>query len=71
MMLQRLPAVAEYAAPSRFFNRLDTLPIFVGDQDLTRIDLERGKSLIVCFETKRDQFMKYSIMQLISQKFGM
>jgi inosine-uridine nucleoside N-ribohydrolase len=71
MTLHDQLAVAESAAPGRFFNRQETLPIFVDDQGFTRIDRERGKPVIVCLEPKRDEFMKYYIGQLISQKLGM
>jgi purine nucleosidase len=71
MTLHDQLAVAESAAPGRFFNRLETLPIFVDDQGFTRIDRERGKPVIVCLEPKRDEFMKYYIGQLIGQKLGM
>jgi hypothetical protein len=64
-------APAESAAPGRFFNRFETLPIFVDDQYFTRIDCERGKPVIVCLEPKRDEFMNYYIEQLIGQKLGM
>jgi inosine-uridine nucleoside N-ribohydrolase len=70
MTLHDQLAVAESAAPGRFFNRMETLPIFVDDQGFTRIDRERGKPVIVCLEPKRDEFMKYYIEQLISQKLG-
>src|SRR5262245_32906949 len=71
MTLHDQLAVAESAAPGRFFNRLETLPIFVDDQGFTRIDRERGKPVIVCLEPKRDEFIKYYIEQLISQRLGM
>lgn len=71
MTLHDQLAVAESAAPGRFFNRFETLPIFVDDQGFTRIDRERGKPVIVCLEPKRDEFMKYYIEQLISQRLGM
>ncbi len=71
MTLHDQLAVAESASPGRFFNRLETVPLFVDDQGFTRIDPERGKPVIVCLEPKRDEFMKYYIGQLISQKLGM
>jgi inosine-uridine nucleoside N-ribohydrolase len=70
MTLHDQLAVAESAAPGRFFNRMETLPIFVDDQGFTRIDRERGKPVTICLEPKRDEFMKYYIEQLISQKLG-
>jgi purine nucleosidase len=71
MTLHDQLAVAEAAAPGKFFNRIETLPIFVDDQGFTRIDRERGKPVLVCLEPKRDEFMKYYIDQLIGQKLGM
>jgi purine nucleosidase len=71
MTLHDQLAVAESAAPGRFFNRFETLRIFVDDQGFTRIDRERGKPVIVCLDPKRDEFMKYYIEQLIGQKLGM
>jgi purine nucleosidase len=70
MTLHDQLAVAESAAPGRFFNRFETLPIFVDDQGFTRIDRERGKPVTVCLEPKRDEFMKYYIERLIGQKLG-
>jgi inosine-uridine nucleoside N-ribohydrolase len=71
MTLHDQLAVAETAAPGRFFNKLETLPIVVDDQGFTRIDRERGKPVTVCLEPKRDEFMKYYIGELIGQKLGM
>ncbi len=71
MTLHDQLAVAETAAPGKFFDKLETLPLFVDDQGYTRIDRERGKPVTVCLEPKRDEFMKYYIGQLISQKLGM
>jgi purine nucleosidase len=71
MTLHDQLAVAESAAPGRFFNRFETLPILVDDQGFTRIDRERGKPVIVCLEPKRDEFMNYYIGRLIGQKLGM
>jgi inosine-uridine nucleoside N-ribohydrolase len=70
MTLHDQLAVAESAAPGRFFNKLETLSIYVDDQGFTRIDPKRGKPVTVCLEPKRDEFMKYYIGELISQKLG-
>ncbi len=58
--------VAETAAPGKFFNRRETLPLIVDDQGYTLIDPERGKPVTVCLDPKRDEFMKSYLYQLTS-----
>jgi inosine-uridine nucleoside N-ribohydrolase len=71
MTLHDQLAVAETASPGTFFGRKETLPIIVDEQGFTRIDRERGKPVTVCLEPKRDEFMKFYVGQLISQRLGM
>lgn len=71
MTLHDQLAVAEAAKPGAFFQKLETLPIVIDDQGFTRIDKERGKPVVVCLEPKRDEFMKYYLDELTSQKLGM
>jgi purine nucleosidase len=67
MTLHDQMAVAETAAPGKFFGKIETLPLFVDDQGYTRIDRARGKPVTVCLEPKRDDFMKYYLDQLTAQ----
>jgi inosine-uridine nucleoside N-ribohydrolase len=71
MTLHDQLAVAETANPDTFFSKKETLPIIVDEQGYTRIDRERGKPVVVCLEPKRDEFMKFYIGQLVSQRLGM
>jgi len=41
------------------FGRCDTLRLRVDDQGFTRIDEAKGLPVTVCFEPKRDAFMRY------------
>ena len=66
MTLHDQLAVAEAAAPGRFFHKQETLPLIVDDQGYTRIDRNRGKAVTVCLEPKRDDFMKYYLDELTS-----
>jgi len=71
MTLHDQLAVAETASPASFFGKQEVLPLVVDDEGYTRIDRERGKPVKVCLEPKRDEFMKYYIGELISQRLGM
>ena len=68
MTLHDQLAVAEAARPGAFFARTATLPLAVDEQGYTRINRELGKPVVVCFEPKRDEFMKYYIDELTSQR---
>jgi inosine-uridine nucleoside N-ribohydrolase len=57
-------AVAEAARPGMLFGKKQELRLRVDGKGYTRIDLERGKPVTVCFEPKRDAFMEYYIGQL-------
>ena len=59
MTLHDQLAVAETARPAEFFGRCDTLPLRVDDRGFTRIDEAKGVPVSVCFEPKRDAFMRY------------
>ena len=59
MTLHDQLAVTETARPGEFFGRCDTLRLRVDDQGFTRIDDADGRPTTVCFEPKRDAFMRY------------
>jgi len=59
MTLHDQLAVAETARPGVFFGRKDTLSLIVDDKGYTRVDPARGKPANVCFEPKRDEFLKF------------
>ena len=59
MTLHDQLAVAESARPAEFFGYCDTLRLRVDDQGFTRIDEAKGIPVTVCFEPKRDAFMRY------------
>lgn len=71
MTLHDQLAVAEAASPDTFFRKKETLPLVVDDKGFTRIDRERGKPVVICFEPKRDEFMQYYIAGLTGQRLGM
>jgi inosine-uridine nucleoside N-ribohydrolase len=70
MTLHDQLAVAETAAPGRFFGKTETLPLVVDDEGYTRIDRTRGKPVTVCLEPNRDAFMQYYLGELTSQQLG-
>ena len=70
MTLHDQLAVAEAASPARFFGKQELLPLVVDEQGYTRIDRARGKPVTVCLEPKRDEFMKYYLDELTSQRLG-
>ena len=67
MTLHDQMAVAETAAPGRFFHKRETLPLIVDVEGYTRIDRDHGRQVTVCLEPKRDDFMKYYLDQLTAQ----
>jgi len=71
MTLHDQLAVAETAAPKRFFAKVETLPIWVDDKGFTRVDSHKGKPVTVCLEPKRDAFMQYYLGELVGQRLGM
>ena len=71
MTLHDQLAVAETAAPTKFFGKMETLPIWVDDRGFTRVDSQKGKPVAVCLEPKRDAFMQYYLGELVGQRLGM
>ena len=71
MTLHDQLAVAETAAPKKFFGKIETLPIWVDEKGFTRIAPQKGKPVAVCLEPKRDAFMEYYLGELINQRLGM
>jgi purine nucleosidase len=71
MTLHDQLAVAETAAPARFFGKVETLPIWVDDKGFTRVDSKKGKPVAVCLQPKRDAFMQYYLGELVGQRLGM
>jgi inosine-uridine nucleoside N-ribohydrolase len=64
MTLHDQLAVAETVRPGLFFGRKDTLAIVVDGEGYTRVDAAKGVPTAVCFEPKRDDFMKFYIAGL-------
>jgi len=64
MTLHDQLAVAETVRPGLFFGRKETLSIVVDDKGYTRVDAAKGKPTTVCFEPKRDEFMKFYVAGL-------
>ena len=56
--------MVEAAAPGAFFGKKQTLSIKVDDKGFTRVDASAGKPVDVCFEPKRDDFMRHYIAKL-------
>ena len=71
MTLHDQLAVAETAAPKKFFGKVETLPIWIDDKGFTRVDSLKGKPVTVCLEPKRDEFMQYYLGELVGQRLGM
>jgi inosine-uridine nucleoside N-ribohydrolase len=71
MTLHDQLAVAETAAPGRFFGKVETLPISVDDKGFTRVDSAKGKPVAVCLQPKRDAFMEYYLGELVGQRLGL
>jgi purine nucleosidase len=59
MTLHDQLAVAETVRPGLFFGRKETLSIVVDDKGYTRVDPAKGKPTSICFEPKRDEFLKF------------
>jgi purine nucleosidase len=68
MTLHDQMAVAEALRPREFFGRCDAMPIRVDDQGFTRVDRDHGTPATVCFEPKRDAFMRFYLDGLTSLK---
>lgn len=61
MTLHDQLAVAETVRPGQFFGRKETLAVLVDGEGYTRVDAAKGVPTVVCFEPKRDEFMKFYI----------
>jgi purine nucleosidase len=70
MTLHDQLAVAEAARPGEFFLDRKTLPIRVDDDGYTRIDA-RGKTISICLQPKRDEFLDYYLDTLTKQRLGL
>jgi inosine-uridine nucleoside N-ribohydrolase len=64
MTLHDQLALAEAQEPGRFFGRCDQMPLRVDGEGYTRVDAILGRSVSVCLEPKRDEFMAQFIAQL-------
>jgi purine nucleosidase len=67
MTLHDQLALAEVQEPGRFFARCDPLPLVVSADGFTRVDRDRGHSVRVCLEPKRDDFMAHFVTQLTAR----
>ena len=67
MTLHDQMALAEAQHPGRFFGRCETMPIRVDAEGYTRVDRTRGRSIAVCLEPKRNEFMTHYLGQLASK----
>ncbi len=67
MTLHDQLAVAEAQEPGRFFRRCEPLPLRVDDEGYTRVDRNRGRSVTVCLEPRRDEFMAHFLAQLAAK----
>lgn len=65
MTLHDQLAAAEAAEPGKFFHKIEELKLLVDDKGFTKIDNKKGKTVKVCFQPKRDEFMKYYIDVLL------
>ncbi|HEX6463740.1 MAG TPA: nucleoside hydrolase [Vicinamibacterales bacterium] len=64
MTLHDQLALAETQGPGRFFGRCEPMPVRVDRDGYTRVDKEAGRSITVCLEPKRNEFMAHFIAQL-------
>jgi hypothetical protein len=71
MTLHDQLAVADAASPHGFFDKIETLSLWVDEKGFTRIDSRRGKPVAVCLEPKRDAFMQFYVGELTAQRLGM
>ena len=67
MTLHDQLALAETQEPGRFFARCETMPVRVDRDGYTRIDKAAGRSITVCLEPKRNDFMAHFLAQLSSK----
>ncbi len=64
MTLHDQLAIAEAQHPGRFFGRCEAMPVRVDNQGFTRVDKANGRSISVCLEPKRNEFMSHYLTQL-------
>jgi len=64
MTLHDQMALAEAQHPGQFFGRCERMPIRVDAGGFTRIDRTGGRSIAVCLEPKRNEFMTHYLAQL-------
>jgi purine nucleosidase len=67
MTLHDQLALAEAQQPGRFFQHCDAMPMRVDDDGYTRVDATNGRSVSVCLEPKRDEFMTHYLGQLAAR----
>lgn len=67
MTLHDQMALAEAQHPGEFFGRCESMPIRVDADGFTRVDRTQGRSIAVCLEPKRNQFMSHYLAQLASK----
>jgi inosine-uridine nucleoside N-ribohydrolase len=67
MTLHDQLAVAEAQHPGRFFARCTRMPLLVDAEGYTRVDQAAGRSVAVCLDPKRDEFMKHFLAQIAAQ----
>jgi inosine-uridine nucleoside N-ribohydrolase len=64
MTLHDQMALAEAQHPGQFFGRCERMPIRVDAGGFTRVDRTGGRSIAVCLEPKRNEFMTHYLAQL-------
>jgi inosine-uridine nucleoside N-ribohydrolase len=67
MTLHDQLAIAEAQHPGRFFGRCEAMPVRVDNEGFTRVDKANGRSISVCLEPKRNEFMSHYLAQLATK----
>ena len=67
MTLHDQLAIAEAQHPGRFFGRCEAMPVRVDTEGFTRVDRANGRSITVCLEPKRNEFMTHYLTQLAAK----
>jgi inosine-uridine nucleoside N-ribohydrolase len=67
MTLHDQLALAEAQHPGRFFGRCDPIPLRVDAEGYTRVDATNGRSVTVCLEPRRNEFMAHYLAQLAAK----
>jgi len=68
MTLHDQLALVETQEPGRFFGRCERMPVRVDRDGYTRVDAASGRSIAVCLEPKRNEFMAHFIAQLSARR---